>query len=311
VFTGGGTESNNAALHAMLALSEVEGPRKNLAMTRVEHASVLKFGEQVERRGTRVAWLNVDGEGRLAMDELAAAIGPKTAGVSVMTANNETGVLFPVEHAARIAHDRGALFHTDAIQAAGKIPLDVRSIGADYLSLSAHKLHGPKGVGALYIRKGAPFTPLLVGGEQEQGRRAGTENVAGIVGFGKAAELAREMNRDARDRIETKVLSEVRGSRVVGRGTDRLPNTSLFLIEGIDSEALLALLDMDGILCSSGSACAAGANEPSHVLRAMSIPAALARGALRVSLSRFTTEAEAAALVETLATHVVALRKRS
>jgi cysteine desulfurase len=319
LFTGCGTESNNAAIRAMLALSAVEGlaaaaPRKKIVATRVEHASVLNLLLQLESQGIPVVWLDVDREGRLDLERLAAAIDAETAGVSVMTANNETGIVFPVAEVARIAKAKGVLFHTDAVQAAGKIPFSVREVAADYVALGAHKLHGPKGVGALYIRKGAPFTPLLVGGEQEQGRRGGTENVAGIAGFGKAAELARAAGEGAaarmrrlRDILEERIR-QIGRVRVVGEGADRLPNTALFLIEGVESEALLALLDMEGICCSSGSACASGSSEPSHVLRAMGCSPAEARSALRVSLSRFTTEAEVNRLLEVLPRSVASLR---
>lgn len=312
-FTSGGTESNNTALWGALALRP---ERRHLVTTTVEHASVRAVVDEAERRGHPVTRVTADREGRLDLAALRAAATRETAVVSVMAANNETGVLFDVGEVARLAHAHGALLHTDAVQAAGKVPFDALAAGADLVSVGAHKLHGPKGVGALYAREGIDLPPLLRGGDQEFGRRAGTENVAGIVGFGRAAELAAarldELStrvRALRDAMEARLAAAIAGLRVVAATSPRLPNTSLMLIDGVDTEALLARLDLLGLCCSSGSACAAGAHEPSRVLRAMGLlPAAGGPAALRVSLSRWTTAAEVDILVDAVAGGVHVLR---
>ena len=312
IFTSCGTESNNAALMAML---HADPRRRHLVVSSVEHASVLNCAKSLAKWGVSVTWLAVDCDGQIDLNELRRAVTDATAGVSVMAANNETGLLFPVAEIASIARARGALFHTDAVQAAGKVPVSARGWGIDFLSLSGHKFHAAKGVGALYIRKGVGFSPYLMGGEQESGRRGGTENVASIAGMGVAAELAvqslREMATSTcalRDRFEEELLRRVTDVVVVGRGKPRLPNTSSLLMAGVESEALLALLDMEDICCSSGSACASGAHEPSHVLAAMGLAEGGARAALRVSLSRYSSGAELERLVDSLARHVLKLR---
>ena len=232
-----------------------------------------------------------------------------------MWANNETGIVLPIQEIAALAHRAGALVHTDAVQAAGKVPLDLKSAGVDYASISAHKLHGPKGVGALYIRKNAPFYPLISGGGQENGRRAGTENVAGIVGFGKAAEIAArdlESNRrflqSLRDHYERQVAAHLGDLLIAGADAERLPNTSLILFRHVESDALIARLDMDGISASTGSACASGSEEPSHVLKAMGLPVGRDWGVLRISLSRYSTAQAVEYLVERVVHHAKVLR---
>lgn len=317
VFTSGGTESNNAAIHGALA---AQPGRAHVVVTAVEHVSVLAAADRAERAGARCTRLAVDGSGRIDLDAARAAITPDTAVVSAMAANNETGVLFPLAELARLAHDAGALFHTDAVQAAGKVPFDVTACGADLVSIGAHKLHGPKGVGALVLRDGLAWEPLLCGGAQERGRRAGTENVAGVVGFGAAAERALAVRDDVmprlrawRDGFEAALAAAVPRVLVAGADAPRLPNTSLVLCDGLDTDVWLAHLDMEGFCCSSGSACAAGAHEPSHVLRAMGLPAAAGWGGgpvgiLRVSTSRFTTAAQVESLVDAVVRSVKELR---
>lgn len=297
-FTSGGTEANNAALNHLLATCG-----DALALTTVEHASVRNFALHRERRGSRLEWLAVDRAGRLA----ANATSPQRA---VMWANNETGVTFPVAEFAR-----GGRVHCDAVQAAGKVTVNLGASGVETAAFSAHKIHGPKGVGALYIRKGTAFEQFLIGGDQENGHRAGTENVAGIVGFGVAAELAAEslerMNtevRAMRDAFEERVVTVLPDTIIVGRAAERIPNTTMLVIPGCETEAVLALLDMEGICVSSGSACASGSHEPSHVLRAMGLPVEKA-ATIRVSLSRLSTAAEMDALAMALPRVVEKLRR--
>ena len=264
----------------------------------VEHSAVLRPCQDLEKRGGTVTFLGVDQDGNLDLAKFEAAIRPETALVSTMWANNETGVLFPVEKIAEICRRKGVLFHTDAVQAVGKIPMCLRDTAINLLSLSAHKFHGPKGVGALYVNRRTRFTPLIAGGSQENGRRGGTENVAGIVGLGKAAELACKYLVDGncsvlsmRDRFEKSVLETVSGASVNGTGAARIPNTSSLSFEGIESSSALILLDRHGICCSAGSACRTGSQEASHVLRAMNPNGDGARRSLRFSFSRFNTEA--------------------
>src|SRR5262249_55890068 len=307
VFTSGGTESNNTAIHSALAYSaaaaakagQIEPGGKHIVTTAVEHSAVLRPCQDLEKRGCLVTFLGVDREGNVDVAELEAAIGPETVVVSVMWANNEAGVLFPVEKIAEICRERDVLFHTDAVQAVGKIPIRLRDTAINFLSLSAHKFHGPKGVGALYINRRTRFRPLIAGGSQESGRRGGTENVASIIGLGKAAELAAKYLEEGkfsvgpmRDRFEKSVLESVNGASVNGAGAPRIPNTSSFSFEGIESSAALLLLDRHGICCSAGSACRTGSQEASHVLRAMNPNGDVARRSLRFSLGRFNTEAE-------------------
>lgn len=296
IFTACGTESDNAAIKSAL---EVFPNRRHVITTRVEHPAVLTFCRGLSKHGYRVTELNVDSNGRLDMDELRASIDENTAIVSIMYANNETGVIFPIEEIGRIVKDKGALFHTDAVQAVGKIPLNMAESTVDMLSLSGHKLHAPKGVGILYVRKGVPFRPFLVGGHQEKSRRAGTENTASIVALGKACELAGNFLNDEnfrvrglRDRLESELLRIIPSARINGGGAERLPNTTSIAFEYVEGELILLYLSELGICASSGSACTSGSLEPSHVLRAMGVPFTCAHGSIRFSLSRYTTEAE-------------------
>jgi cysteine desulfurase len=294
VFTSCGTEANNAAINSALQLE----PRgKHIVTTAVEHSAVRRHCEELARRGCEVTFLEVDENGDVDLAEVETAIRPDTAIVSVMWANNETGVLFPVEKIAGICRDKGVLFHTDAVQAVGKIPLQLRDSAINFLSLSAHKLHGPKGVGALYVQRRSRFSPSIIGGGQETGRRAGTENVASIVGLGKAAERAKQCLaeeethvRALRDRFEKAVLDSVGEAWVNGGKAERLPNTTNCSFAGIESQAALLMLDRHRICCSAGSACRTGANDGSHVLRAMKLPEERQKGSLRFSFGRFNSE---------------------
>src|SRR5437868_9268591 len=296
VFTSGGTESNNAVINSVLQLE----PRgKNVITSAVEHSAVLRPCQDLAKRGCLVTFLNVDSHGNLDFGGLEAAIRPETTLVSIMWANNETGVVFPIEKIAEICREKGVPFHTDAVQATGKIPMSLRDTPINFLSLSAHKFHGPKGVGALYVNRRTRFSPLIAGGGQENGRRGGTENVASIVGLGKAAEIAlkylreNECNiRSMRDRFEKSVLETVNGTSVNGAGATRLPNTPSVLFEGIESPAALLLLDRHHICCSAGSACRTGSQEASHVLRAMNSSSDSARRSLRFSLGRYNSESQ-------------------
>ncbi|MBI5013125.1 MAG: cysteine desulfurase NifS [Methylocystis sp.] len=314
VFTSGGTESDNAAILAGLAARE---GRDEIVTTAVEHPAILSLVEHLQKiRGVSVHLIGVDARGRIDLDAFRAALGPKTAIVSAMWANNETGTLFPVEELARLAHEAGALFHTDAVQAVGKIPIDLKSTQIDFLSLSGHKLHGPKGIGALYVRKGTKFAPFLRGGHQERARRGGTENTPGIVGLGAAAELARlRLQEDAvhiaalRDRLECGVTQRIGQCQVSGDVDNRLVNTSNIAFSAIEGEAVLTHLDRAGIAASTGSACTAGSTEPSHVLRAMNVPEEALHGAIRFSLSRENTIEEIDDVLETLPGIVAKLRE--
>src|SRR6058998_2673355 len=313
VFTSGGTESNNAAIRSAL---QFEPSGKRVVTTAVEHSAVLRPCQDLQRRGCLVTFLGVDREGNVDVAELEAAIGPETVLVSMMWANNETGVLFPVEKIAEICRERDVLFHTDAVQAVGKIPIRLRDTAINFLSLSAHKFHGPKGVGALYINRRTRFRPLIGGGSQENGRRGGTENVASIVGLGKAAELAAKYLdegkcsiRSFRNRFEKSVLESVNGASVNGAGAPRIPNTSSFSFEGIESSAALLLLDRHGICCSAASACRTGSHDASHVLRAMNANGDSARRSLRFSFSRFNTEAEIDRAIEVVPKVIGKLRQ--
>ena len=315
VFTACGTESDNAAIRSAI---EVFPEKRHIITSRVEHPAVLTQCRNLTKRGYRVTELNVDGEGRLNLKELADAVDGDTAIVSLMYANNETGVVFPIEEAARIVKEKGALFHTDAVQAVGKIPLDMAASSIDMLSLSGHKLHAPKGVGVLYVRRGTPFRPFLVGGHQERGRRAGTENTASIIAMGKACEVAHlHMGeesgrvRDMRDRLERELTALIPHTRINGGGAERLPNTLSIAMEFVEGEGILLLLSEKGICASSGSACTSGSLEPSHVLRAMGVPFTCAHGSIRFSLSRFTTDAEIDAVIRELPPIIKRLREMS
>jgi cysteine desulfurase len=315
VFTSGGTESDNTAL-----MSAVESsPRKKHVITsRVEHPAVLNFCQHLGRKGYRVTYLPVNNLGQIDMDWLLKSLDDDTALVSIMYANNETGVIFPVDEIAGILKERDILFHTDAVQAVGKIPLDVRTIHADMLSISGHKIHAPKGIGALYVRKGTRFAPYLIGGHQEKGRRAGTENVAAIIGLGKACQLAKDNLREEmgrvralRDKLENALLDCCPDAMVNGDRGSRLPNTTNVSFEFIEGEAILLRLDEFNICASSGSACTSGSLEPSHVMRAMGVPFTAVHGSIRFSLSRYSNEAEIDKVIEVLPPIIRELRQLS
>jgi cysteine desulfurase len=294
VYTSGGTESDSTAIYSALATNP---ERREIVTTRVEHPAVLNLCKFLARyKGYTVRWLSVDKEGMLDMDEVRSKITEQTAVVSVMWANNETGVIFPVEEIAEIAHDRGALMHTDAVQAVGKIPINLSSTRINFLSLSGHKLHAFKGIGSLYVKKGTRFAPFIIGGHQESDRRGGTENVPGIVGLGVAAELAvrafQEENtrvKMLRDHLQQELLDSIPWARVNGHKESRLPNTLNLGFEFVEGEAILLRMDEKGICASSGSACTSGSLEPSHVLRAMGVPFTSVHGSIRFSLSRYNT----------------------
>jgi cysteine desulfurase len=295
VFTSGGSESDNQAIRG--TLEALAGRKRHIVTTRVEHPAVREVCQYLQKQGYRLTELSVDSNGALDLDELAQAVTPDTAIVSIMWANNETGVIFPIEEIARIVKARGAVFHTDAVQAASKIPIDLAKVPIDLLSISGHKLHGPKGIGALYVRKGTKMTPLIIGGHQEGGKRAGTENVPGIVGLGAACKQAlryfdEEFGkvRALRDRLEQGLLKDCKGATINGK--NRLPNTLNVSFEYVEGEAILLMLDDVGISASSGSACASGSLEPSHVMRAMGVPFTKAHGSIRFSLSRYNNEAD-------------------
>lgn len=314
VFTSGGTESNNAAIFS--GISAQEG-RDEIVTTSVEHQAILALVEQLAKSGVKVHLIAVDSRGRLDLEAFRSALGPRTAIASVMWANNETGTIFPVERLSAWTRASGALFHTDAVQAVGRVPIDLKDSDIDILSLSGHKLHGPKGIGALYLRKGTKFRPLIWGGGQERGRRGGTENVPGIVGLGKAAELAAErLDRDRvrvaalRDRLEQSILRNGH-CEVLGDHSNRLPNTTNIAFEGLDGEAILHHLNRAGIAASLGSACSSGAMEPSHVLRAMQVPAGSLHGAIRFSLSHETTAEEIDQVARALSDILARLRGMS
>jgi cysteine desulfurase len=296
VFTSCGTESDSAAIHG--ALAAVPQKRKVIT-TRVEHPAVLAVCRDLETHGYTVVELGVDKLGRLDLDELEHQLDDDTALVTIMAANNETGVIFPVEQIAQMVTSRGIVFHTDAVQIAGKVPLNLSKSPINLLSLSGHKLHAPKGVGVLYMKKGTRVAPFMLGGHQEGGRRAGTENVPGIIGLGKACELAAQSMKDEntrvkrlRDKLEREILKTCPDSRINGDVVTRLPNTTNISFEYVEGEAILLLLDRHGICASSGSACSSGSLEPSHVLRAMGVPFTAAHGSIRFSLSRYNTEEE-------------------
>lgn len=315
IFTSCGTESDNAAIRSALATNP---DRRHILISRVEHPAVKSLGTDLARRGYRVTELPVDKDGLLDLDQYEKSLTPDTAIVSLMWANNETGVLFPVEKAAELAHARGILFHTDAVQAVGKIPIRMQANRIDMLSLSGHKLHAPKGIGVLYIRRGTKFAPFLIGGHQEKGRRGGTENTAGIIGLGRACALAAQhMEREnttvkrLRDKLEEALLARIPRSRVNGNVANRLPNTTNISFEFVEGEGILLLMDQHGICASSGSACTSGSLQPSHVLRAMGVPFTMAHGSIRFSLSIYNTEAEIDFVIEKLPPIIERLRSMS
>lgn len=315
IFTSCGTESDNAAIRSALAAYP---NRHHIVTSRVEHPAIKVLCAHLVRQGYRVTELPVDKEGLVDLDELEKSLSPDTAVVSLIWANNETGVIFPVEKAAELARERGILFHTDAVQAVGKIPINMRANSIDMLSLSGHKLHAPKGVGVLYLRKGTRFSPFLIGGHQEKERRGGTENIPGIIGLGKACALAaRNMGeentrvRALRDRLEREILVHVPNSRINGNRLNRLPNTTNISFEFIEGESILLMMDEFGICASSGSACTSGSLQPSHVLRAMGIPYTMAHGSIRFSLSIYNTDEEIEFVIEKLPPIIERLRSLS
>ncbi|MDD2478254.1 MAG: cysteine desulfurase NifS [Victivallaceae bacterium] len=315
VFTSCGTESNSTAIRSALDLNPA---RRKLIISTVEHPAVRSLAHDLAKRDYQIVEIPVDAKGRLDMDLLRDAIDHETALVSIMWANNETGNIYPVEEIAEMSHKFGALFHTDAVQAVGKIPMDMKNSKIDMLSLSGHKLHAPKGVGALFIRRGVHFRPFLIGGHQERNRRGGTENILGIIGLGKAAELAaanlvfeNTKVKELRDYLETEMFKRIPTLRVNGDQEHRLPNTALISYEFIEGESILMLLDQYGICASSGSACTTGSLEPSHVLRAMGVPYTAAHGAVRFSLSRYNTREEVDFLLEVMPPIIAKLRSYS
>jgi cysteine desulfurase len=296
IFTSCGTEGDNAAIRGML---EARPDKRHIVTTQVEHPAVLGLCQHLEKKGYRVTWLGVNQDGMLDLEELRNALADDTALVSVMAANNETGVIFPIDKIGEIVRARGIPFHVDAVQAAGRIPLKVSDSPVDLLTISGHKFHAPKGIGALYVRRGITFPPFIIGGHQEKNRRAGTENVAGIVGMGEAAESAQrnlvkqyDRVRVLRDQLEEELLRTCADCRVNSRSSERLPNTLNVSFRYLEGESILVLLDQFGICASTGSACTAGSSEPSHVLRAMGVAPDWLQGAVRFSLSRFNTAEE-------------------
>ena len=315
ILTSCGTESDNAAIRSALATNP---DRRHIVTSRVEHPAVKSLGVDLARQGYRVTELPVDKDGLLDLDLYETSLTPDTAVVSLMWANNETGVLFPVEKAAEMARERGILFHTDAVQAVGKIPISMKTNAIDMLSLSGHKLHAPKGIGVLYVRRGTRFAPFLIGGHQEKGRRAGTENTPGIIGLGKACTLAAQhMEKEnttvkqLRDKLERELLTRTPKSRVNGDTANRLPNTTNISFEFVEGEGILLLMDEHGICASSGSACTSGSLQPSHVLRAMGVPFTMAHGSIRFSLSIYNTEAEIDFVIEKMPPIIERLRGMS
>jgi cysteine desulfurase len=316
VFTSCGTESDGTAIRAAI---ESYPAKRHIVTSRVEHPAVKNLFETLSKKGYRTTFVPVDHEGRLDLDYLYDSLTDDTAVVSLMWANNETGVIFPIEEISRSVKDRGIVFHTDAVQAAGKIPIDVGRTGVDMLSLSGHKFHAPKGIGVLYLRKGTRFSPFMIGGHQEKGRRGGTENTAAIIGLGKAAELARRHLAagsyrcvdELRDHLEREILKRVPRTLVNGDRTQRLPNTTSLAFEFVEGESILLMLNEHGICASSGSACTSGSLEPSHVLRAMGVPFTAAHGSIRFSLSRYTTRPEIDWVLEKLPPIIARLREMS
>jgi cysteine desulfurase len=312
VFTSCGTESNNSAIHSALV---THPEKKHVVTTSVEHSANIKFCQYLQKQGYEVTLLPVESDGSLDLHLLERAIRPDTAIVSVMWANNETGVIFPIEEVAAICRGKGALCHTDAVQTPGKLKIDVKELGVDFLSLSAHKLHAPKGIGLLYVKRRAKYHPYVIGGGQERGRRGGTENVPYIVGFGRAAELAMASLRDEntrvkalRDKLENGILSKIPGTVRNGGKEPRLPNTSNIAFESVEAEGILLLLDQARVCVSSGSACTTGSLDPSHVLLAMGCGVARARSSVRFSLGIYNTETEVDYLLKHLPEIIAKLR---
>ena len=315
IFTSCGSESDNAAWYSA---TETQPEKRHVITTKVEHSAVLAYAHYLEDKGYEVTWLGVDKKGQISLEELEKAIRPDTALVSMMYANNETGTIFPIEKVAQIVKSRGVQLHVDAVQAVGKEVIDLTKLPIDYLAMSGHKLHAPKGVGVLYVRRGTRFRPYLKGGHQERGRRAGTENVPYIIGLGKACELAgakieEERTKVAamRDRLQAGLLAAIPNAKINGDEAHRLPNTVNISFEAVEGEALLLQMDQYGICASSGSACTSGSLEPSHVLRAMGVPFNYAHGSVRFSLCRYNTEAEVDRVLEVMPKIVHDLREIS
>ena len=313
-FTSCGTEANNSAIHSALVTSG----KRHVVTTAVEHSANMNFGAYLEKRGFEVTYLPVESDGSLDLHLLERAIRPDTAIVSAMMANNETGVLFPIEEIAALCRSKGVLCHTDAVQVPGKLKIDVKQLGVDFLSLSAHKLHAPKGIGMLYVKRRTKFQPYVIGGHQERGRRGGTESVANIIAFGRAAELAmasiddeNTRIRGLRDRFENHVLTRIPNTVRNGSKNLRLPNTANIAFDFVEAEAVLLLLDQVGICASSGSACTTGSLDPSHVLMAMGLPPMRARGSVRFSFGIYNTEEEVDYLIEKLTPIIHRLREIS
>jgi cysteine desulfurase len=312
LFTSCGTESDNTAIMSAI---ESYPQSKHVVTTRVEHPAVLNFSKHLIRKGLRVTYIQVDESGRLDMDAFIKAIDEDATIVSIMYANNETGVVFPIEQIGEVLRERRILFHTDAVQAVGKIPINMKRLSVDMLSLSGHKLHAPKGIGALYIRKGTRFYPFIIGGHQEHGRRGGTENIASIIGLGKACELAKKNLAEEvhsisrlRNKLEGALLEKCPDTRVNGDREHRLPNTTNISFSYVEGEAILLRLDEYGICVSSGSACTSGSLEPSHVLRAMGVPYTAIHGSIRFSLSRYNEESEIDRVIEVMPIIIKELR---
>lgn len=315
LFTSCGTESDSTAINAAIRSNPT---KKHIVTTRVEHPAVKNLCEKLAKDGFRITYVPVDQNGTLDLDFLYQSLTEDTAIVSIMWANNETGVIFPVEKIASVVKGKGIAFHTDAVQAVGKIPIDLKNSDIDMLSLSGHKIHAPKGIGALYIRKGTKFSPFLIGGHQEKGRRGGTENVASIIGLGAASKLSQELmlkeNTDVkilRDTLEKGLLEKIEHSFVNGAKEKRLPNTTSIAFEYVEGEAILLMMDQFGICASSGSACTSGSLEPSHVLRAMGVPFTAAHGTIRFSLSTYNTMEEVNRIIEKLPPIIKTLRNMS
>ena len=315
VFTSCGSESDNTAIMAALRSNP---DKKHIITSRVEHPAIKNLCEYLAKTGYRVTFVPVDHKGRLDMDYLIRHLTDDTAIASFMWANNETGVIFPIDDIAGILSERGIIFHTDAVQAVGKIPIDVKKTRIDMLSLSGHKLHAPKGIGALYVRKGTKFSPFLIGGHQEKGRRGGTENVASIIGLGRACDFVAERMTEEntrvrllRDKLETRLVQNIPNTLVNGDTDNRLPNTSSIAFEFVEGESILLMMNEFGICASSGSACTSGSLEPSHVLRAMGVPFTAAHGTIRFSLSIYNTESEIDLIVEKLPPIIARLRSMS
>ncbi|NQT69342.1 MAG: cysteine desulfurase NifS [Desulfobacteraceae bacterium] len=315
IFTGCGTESDSTAIWAAIRSYP---DKKHIITSRVEHPAVKNLFEYLSKNGYRVTFVPVDRQGHLDLDYLYKNLSDDTAIASIMWANNESGVIFPLEEISQAVKEHGVVFHTDAVQAVGKIPIDLKNIDVDMLSLSGHKFHGPKGIGALYVRKGTKFFPFLIGGHQEGGRRGGTENVVSIIGLGKASQLAanhlgKDITRvkELRDKLENELLKRVPSAFINGDHKNRLPNTTSIAFEYVEGESILLMMDEFGICASSGSACTSGSLEPSHVLRAMGVPFTAAHGSIRFSLSVYNTKEEIDFIIEKLPPIIERLREMS